>query len=310
MTLRQRVVGSALTLLVFLAISTSALFWVLGPDQGASDQLVIPVRPRGPRGVRGRRRDPDGPPAGERRRVAVPADRPGLGRLRTPVTRCPPGLSTTDRLNGGGLGRARGNSLWLVAVGIDLTAGPPAAERTAAVAAMAPLCVVLHRRPGGRLPPSVLTRAGTGQRSRRDREPDCCAPGRGPSSFCSCCSSSASWGPSSPLLLALSTGRTPIERLQIRWIALGGSMIMVVGIGIAVPTAFGDLNISGGLPASGGRARYARQQRDPALDRDRCDAIPALRDRRRHQPHPRLRLPDRDPGGHVRRAGRAPAAGA
>jgi hypothetical protein len=40
-----------------------------------------------------------------------------------------------------------------------------------------------------------------------------------------------------------------IERLQIRWIALGGSVIMVVGTAIAVPTALGVLSFSGGLPA-------------------------------------------------------------
>jgi hypothetical protein len=40
-----------------------------------------------------------------------------------------------------------------------------------------------------------------------------------------------------------------IERLQIRWIALGGSVIVVVGAGIAVPTALGVLSLSGGLPA-------------------------------------------------------------
>jgi hypothetical protein len=40
-----------------------------------------------------------------------------------------------------------------------------------------------------------------------------------------------------------------VERLQIRWIALGGSMILVVGVGIAVPTALGALSVSGGLPA-------------------------------------------------------------
>jgi hypothetical protein len=40
-----------------------------------------------------------------------------------------------------------------------------------------------------------------------------------------------------------------IERLQIRWIALGGSVILVVGTAIAVPTAMGILSLSGGLPA-------------------------------------------------------------
>jgi hypothetical protein len=39
-----------------------------------------------------------------------------------------------------------------------------------------------------------------------------------------------------------------IERLQIRWIALGGAVILVVGTSIAVPTAMGILSVSGGLP--------------------------------------------------------------
>lgn len=244
MTLRQRVVGSALTLLVFLAISASVTFWVLGPDQGASDlfvnlfALVVPAVYAG---------------VG----VVLTSHRPenGVGWLCLliglvwGITDAGDALSAWA-LDDGPITVANwaglADSLWLVAVGLtsQLALRLPSGQLLSVrwrryswfcAAVLVAVAAVVVTEPGrvkgldGTSNPIAVPRAAA------------VVVVLFVLFILSFVGSIAS------LLLRYRRAGT-IERLQIRWIALGGSVIMVVGTAIAVPTALGVLSFSGGLP--------------------------------------------------------------
>jgi hypothetical protein len=245
MSPRQRAVGSALTLMVLVAIATSATFWVLGTDDTAG-QLFVSLFS-----------------------LVVPAVYGGVGVVLT--TRLPQNsvgwlclliglawgiVNVGDAISAWALDHVRvtmaswtglASSLWLVAVGLTshlalrLPSGRLLSERwrryswfcTAVIVAVA---VVVLTQPG---PVSSLD--GTENPIGVPRASAIVVP-----LFVLFILSFVGSVASLPLRYRRAE---MIERLQIRWIALGGSVIVVVGAGIAVPTALGVLSLSGGLPA-------------------------------------------------------------